>query len=103
MRMTKTTAVSVALVCSLLAAICVQAQVTALSCGGGGFCRRFDIGPAPKCMNSSQCPRTSTCCFYPGKGCVCDSGDRPFNFRRQMERLLRDEKTQGPPQLILQG
>ncbi|XP_076046145.1 uncharacterized protein LOC143028227 isoform X1 [Oratosquilla oratoria] len=82
MRMMKTTMVSVALVCSLLAAFSVQVQGSrAALCGRGEFCRNNVLGPVSRCKDSSGCPPSSRCCFYLTKGCVCYPGDRLFNFR----------------------
>ncbi|XP_076046142.1 uncharacterized protein LOC143028226 isoform X2 [Oratosquilla oratoria] len=68
MRMTKTTMVSVVLVCSLLAAFFVQeASGCKRSCGHG-----WPFRPYKRCRSLLDCGPRSTCCFdFRGRECVC--------------------------------
>ncbi|XP_076046184.1 uncharacterized protein LOC143028252 [Oratosquilla oratoria] len=70
MRMTKTTMVSVALVFSLLAAFCLQAQADRRCprCGAIWWAHR----PYKRCHSLFDCGPRSTCCYDSrAKGCAC--------------------------------
>ncbi|XP_076046146.1 uncharacterized protein LOC143028227 isoform X2 [Oratosquilla oratoria] len=70
MRMTKTTMVSVALVCSLLVAFSVQDKIhrpCARSCGHG-----WPFRPYKRCRSSLDCGPRSTCCYnFRARSCGC--------------------------------